>query len=253
MLASYPDLRGKVVFITGGGNGIGGAMTRAFAGQGSLVAFVDIAEDASTRLADLVHRETSAKPLYLHCDLRDIAALQKAIQEAAARLGDIAVLVNNAGNDDRHAVGSVTPAYWDDRIAVNQRHMFFTAQEVFPIMKRRGGGSIINLSSIIWKIKQTDAPIYSMSKASIHGLTRAIARDFGLAGIRVNTILPGAVWTERQKQLWLNPQMERDVMAGQCLQVHIEPEDVAQLALFLASDASRMCTAQEFTVDAGWS
>jgi len=147
----------------------------------------------------------------------------------------------------------VTPAYWDDRIAVNQRHMFFAAQEVFPIMKRRGGGSIINLSSIIWKIKQTDAPIYSMSKASIHGLTRAIAREFGQAGIRVNTILPGAVWTERQKQLWLNPQMQHDVMSGQCLPARIEPEDVAQLALYLASDASRMCTAQEFTVDAGWS
>src|SRR5208282_5700231 len=205
MLASYADLCGKVVFITGGGNGIGGAMTRAFAEQGSLVAFVDIA-----------------------------------------------VLVNNAGNDDRHAIGSVTLAYWDDRIAVNQRHMFFAAQEVFPIMKRRGGGSIINLSSIIWKIKQTDAPIYSMSKASIHGLTRAIAREFGQAGIRVNTILPGAVWTERQKKLWLNPQMEQVVMAGQCLQARIEPEDIAQLALFLASDASRMCTAQEFTVDAGW-
>ena len=253
MLASYPDLRGKVVFITGGGNGIGGAMTRAFAEQGSQVAFVDVAEEASTCLADLVCRETGAKPLYLPCDLREIAALQKAIQEAAARLGDIAVLVNNAGNDDRHAVGSVTPAYWDDRIAVNQRHMFFAAQEVFPIMKRRGGGSIINLSSIIWKIKQTDAPIYSMSKAAIHGLTRAIAREFGQAGIRVNTILPGAVWTERQKRLWLNPRMEQEVMAGQCLPVRIEPEDVAQLALFLASDASRMCTAQEFTVDAGWS
>jgi len=253
MLASYPDLRGKVVFITGGGNGIGGAMTRAFAEQGSLVAFVDIAEESSKRLAGLVHHETGAMPLYLRCDLRVTAALQQAIQEAAARLGDIAVLVNNAGNDDRHAIGSVTQAYWDDRIAVNQRHVFFAAQEVFPIMQRRGGGSIINLSSIIWKIKQADAPIYSMSKASIHGLTRAIARDFGHAGIRVNTILPGAVWTERQKRLWLNPQMEQDVMAGQCLQAHIEPQDVANLALFLASDASRMCTAQEFTVDAGWS
>jgi NAD(P)-dependent dehydrogenase (short-subunit alcohol dehydrogenase family) len=228
-------------------------MTRAFAEQGSLVAFVDIADDSSTRLADLLLHETGAKPLFLRCDLRDIAGLQKSIQEAAARLGDIAVLVNNAGNDDRHAVGGVTPAYWDDRIAVNQRHMFFAAQEVFPIMKRRGGGSIINMSSIIWKIKQTDAPIYSMSKASIHGLTRAIAREFGLAGIRVNTILPGAVWTERQKQMWLNPQMVHDVMAGQCLQARIAPEDVARLALFLASDASRMCTAQEFTVDAGWS
>jgi len=253
MLASYPDLRGKVVFITGGGNGIGGAMTRAFAEQGSMVAFVDVAEDVSTALVDLVHHDTGTKPLYLPCDLRDIAALQKTIQEAAKRLGDIAVLVNNAGNDDRHAVGSITPEYWDDRIAVNQRHMFFAAQEVFPIMKRRGGGSIINLSSIIWKIKQTDAPIYSMCKASIYGLTRAIARDFGHAGIRVNTILPGAVWTERQKRLWLNPQMEREVMAGQCLQSRIEPDDVAELALFLASDASRMCTAQEFTVDGGWS
>ena len=253
MLASYPDLRGKVVFITGGGNGIGGAMTRAFAEQGSLVAFVDIAEDASTRLADLVHRETGAKPLYLPCDLRDIAALQKTIQEAAARLGDIAVLVNNAGNDDRHAIGSVTQAYWDDRIAVNQRHMFFAAQEVFPIMKRRGGGSIINLSSIIWKIKQTDAPIYSMSKASIHGLTRAIARDFGQAGIRVNTILPGAVWTERQIKLWYTPEFEREVMNGQCLPARVLPEDIANMALFLASDAASKCTAQDFTVDAGWS
>ena len=253
MLATYPDLRGKVVFITGGGNGIGAAMTRAFSEQGSLVVFADMDDEPSKRLAEAVHQKTRVMPLFLHCDIRDVAALQHSIQETAARLGDIAVLINNAGNDDRHAIGSVTPSYWDDRIAVNLRHMFFAAQEVFPIMKRRGGGSVINLSSIIWKIKQSDAPVYSMCKASIHGLTRAIAREFGQANIRVNTILPGAVWTERQQRLWLTPQTERNVMAGQCLLARIEPRDVANLALFLASDASRMCTAQEFTVDAGWS
>jgi NAD(P)-dependent dehydrogenase (short-subunit alcohol dehydrogenase family) len=168
-------------------------------------------------------------------------------------LGDIGVLINNAGNDDRHTMEQVTPAYWDERIVVNVRHMFFAAQTVAPHMKRLGGGAIINLGSIIWRLKHTGLPVYNVTKASITGLTRVLAREFGPFGIRVNTLSPGAVWTERQIKLWYTPEFEKEVMAGQCLKTRVLPGDIANMALFLASDAAEKCTAQDFIVDAGWS
>jgi NAD(P)-dependent dehydrogenase (short-subunit alcohol dehydrogenase family) len=168
-------------------------------------------------------------------------------------LGDIGVLINNAGNDDRHAMDQVTPAYWDERMSVNLRHMFFAAQAVAPQMKRLGGGAIINLGSIIWRLKHTGLPVYNVIKASVTGLTRVLAREFGPFGIRVNTISPGAVWTERQIKLWYTPEVEKEVMAGQCLKTRVLPSDVANMALFLASDAAEKCTAQDFIVDGGWS
>jgi NAD(P)-dependent dehydrogenase (short-subunit alcohol dehydrogenase family) len=250
---SYAGLADKTVFITGGGSGIGEAFTRGFAGQGARVAFVDIAEDASRALADAIQKETGMSPLFIACDLRDIAALQTAIEETRVKLGDIAVLINNAGNDDRHTVDQVTPAYWDDRMAVNLRHMFFAAQAVAPQMRRLGGGAIVNLGSIIWRLKLTGVPVYNVTKASITGLTRVLAREFGPFGIRVNTLSPGAVWTERQIKMWYTPEFEQEVMAGQCLKTRVLPGDVANMALFLASDAAEKCTAQDFIVDGGWS
>ena len=251
--ASYSGLADKTVFITGGGSGIGAAFTRAFAEQRARVGFVDIAEEASRALIAGIQKQTGTAPLFIACDLRDIAALQAAIEKIRVELGDIGVLINNAGNDDRHTMEQVTLAYWDERIAVNLRHMFFAAQSVAPQMKRLGGGAIINLGSIIWRLKHAGLPVYNVSKASITGLTRVLAREFGPFGIRVNTLSPGAVWTERQIKLWYTPEFEKEVMAGQCLKTRVLPSDIANMALFLASDAAEKCTAQDFIVDAGWS
>jgi len=246
-------LADKAVFITGGGSGIGAAFSWAFAEQGARVAFVDIAEEASRTLAAQIQKETRRAPLFIPCDLHDAGALQEAIGVVREELGDIGVLINNAGNDDRHAMEEVTPEYWDERIEVNLRHMFFAAQAVAPQMKRLAGGAIINLGSIIWRLKLTGAPVYNTTKASVTGLTRVLARELGPFGIRVNTISPGAVWTERQIKLWYTPEFEKEVMAGQCLKKRVLPSDVANMALFLASDAAEKCTAQDFIVDAGWS
>ena len=251
--AIYPSLSGKSIFITGGGSGIGAAFTRAFAHQGSRVAFIDIAEDASRALADELQTAGASKPLFLRCDICDIEALRASIEQAHARNGYTSVLVNNAANDDRHSFESVTPEYWDERMAINLRHMFFAAQAIAPQMKRLGGGSIINMGSIVWRLKDNALPAYSSCKAAVHGLTRAMATEYGPSGIRVNTISPGAVWTERQIRLWLTPELESQVMAGQTLPTRILPEDIANMALFLASDAGAKCSAQDFVVDGGWS
>src|SRR5712692_1478819 len=251
--SSYAGLADKTVFITGGGSGISAAFTRGFAAQGARVGFVDIAEEASRALTAEIQKETGTAPLFIACDIRDIAALQAAIEKIRVELGDIGVLINNAGNDDRHTMEQVTPAYFDERISVNLRHMFFAAQAVVPQMKRLGGGSIINLGSIIWRLKHTGLPVYNVIKASVTGLTRVLAREFGPFGIRVNTISPGAIWTERQIKLWYTPEVEKEVMAGQCLKTRVFLSDVANMALFLASDAADKCTAQEFIVDGGWS
>lgn len=250
--AVYPSLAGRTVFITGGGSGIGASLTRAFARQKANVAFVDIARDASRRLVDDIHQSLGVEPLFLPCDLRDIDALKASIEATRERLGNIAVLLNNAANDDRHRVEEVTPAQWDERVAVNLRPMFFAAQAVAPQMRALGGGSIINFGSICWRIGTSDLPIYSAAKAAAHGLSRSLARDLGVQGIRVNTLSPGCVMTDRQLRLWVTPEKQEVILANQYLKRLIQPEHIAQFALFLAADDSAMCTAQEIIVDAGW-
>jgi D-xylose 1-dehydrogenase len=250
--AIYPGLAGKTVFITGGGSGIGAALTRGFAGQKSKVGFVDIAEEASRALITEVEKATDVRAFFIPCDIRDIAALQAAIERVQRELGDIAVLVNNAANDQRHTVEEVTPAYWDERMAVNLRPSFFTAQAVLPQMKRLGGGSIINFGSISWMVPQGGFPAYAAAKSAAHGLTRTLARDFGPFNIRVNCVVPGWVMTERQLQLWLTPEADAARAKAQCLPSRVMPEDIADMVLFLASDAAAKCTAQDFTVDGGW-
>jgi NAD(P)-dependent dehydrogenase (short-subunit alcohol dehydrogenase family) len=251
--ANYPSLTDRTVLITGGGSGIGAAITRGFALQGARVAVLDLAEESAKALVQAIEGENGAKVAFVRCDLRDIEALRAAVAQVGKQLGDIGVLVNNAGNDDRHAFEDVTPEYWDNRMAVNSRHMFFAAQAVVPQMMRLGGGSIVNMGSIIWRLKHSGSAVYNMAKASVNGLTGALARELGPFGIRVNTVSPGAVWTERQIKLWFTPEFERQIMAGQCLKQRVLPEDVADMVLFLASDASARCSGQEFTVDAGWS
>jgi NAD(P)-dependent dehydrogenase (short-subunit alcohol dehydrogenase family) len=249
--ASYPSLRDRVVFITGGASGIGASLVEQFALQGARVAFVDLAVEAGQELAARLVGAGLPPPLAMTCDLRDVEALQEAIIQAGRELGPIQVLVNNAGNDDRHAMADVTPAYWDDRMNVNLRHQFFAAQAVHPQMKGAGGGAIVNMGSIVWKLGMGGLPVYSAAKAAVCGLTRALARDLGADGIRVNTVLPGWIMTERQIALWLDEEGERALMAEQCLKEKIYPADVARLVLFLAADDSRMCTAQDFVIDGG--
>ncbi len=250
--AKFPSLNGKTVFVTGGGSGIGAAIVEAFVDQGARVAFVDIDEAASTALCSRLGKQYGAAPQFTRCDIKDIPALQAVIDRTGRDLGDIAVLVNNAANDQRHNWQDVTPDYWDERMAINLRPMFFTIQSVAPQMKRRGGGSIVNFGSISWKNAMGRMPAYTTAKAAIHGLTRGFARDLGQDGIRVNTVLPGWVMTERQKTLWLDDAAEKMLDQVQCLKGRLQPEDLARMVLFLASDDARMCSAQEFTVDGGW-
>ena len=250
--AVYPSLRGRSVFVTGGGSGIGESIVSAFAAQGASVAFVDIAELPSRALVDRLAGEGHPAPWFRTCDVRDPIALQQAIVDASRELGDFHVLVNNVAHDDRHDLEKVTPDYYDERIAVNQRAAFFALQAVVPGMKRHGFGSIVNLGSISWQIKQGDLPCYAIAKSSVNGLTRGTAGPLGRHRIRVNTVTPGWVMTERQKALWLNAESAKSIDANQCLPDRLQPHDIAAMVLFLASDDAGMITAQEFTVDGGW-
>ncbi|MBL8698519.1 MAG: SDR family oxidoreductase [Alphaproteobacteria bacterium] len=250
--AVYPSLKGRTVFITGGGSGIGASIVEHFCEQQCRVVFVDIAVEPSRGLVESIASTGAPAPRFVECDLRDIARLQGIVTRTGEELGPIRVLVNNAGNDDRHHFAKVTPEYWDDRIAVNLRHQFFTAQAVHPQMKAAGGGSIINFGSISWMNAEGGYAAYTASKAAVHGLTRSLARDFGPDRIRANTVVPGWVMTERQIKLWLDDDGERQIRELQCLKEKVYPPDIARMVLWLAADDSRLCTAQNFVVDAGW-
>lgn len=250
--ALYPSLQDRAVLITGGGSGIGAALVEHFARQNSRVAFCDIDADSSRALVERLVGEGLSAPAFLPCDLRDIDALRAMARAAEAAIGPIRVLVNNAGHDQRHGIDEVTPEYWDDRLAVNLKHQFFMVQAVRPGMRDAGGGSVINFGSISWRAGMGGMPAYTTAKAAIEGLTRSLARDLGSEGIRVNCVLPGAVRTERQVKLWYTPEYVERIMAAQCLKGFVEPDDIARMVAFLASDDARMCTSQMYVVDAGW-
>ena len=249
--ATYPSLAGQHVVITGGGSGIGAEIVTAFAGQGARVTFLDIADDAAAALEQSL-AALPAPPRYRRCNLMDLDELAATFTAIEAAHGPVNILVNNAANDDRHQIGDVTSAYWDNRMAVNLCHQFFCAQAVAPAMKAAGGGAIINLGSISWHLAQANMALYMTAKAGIEGLTRGLARDLGGFHIRVNCIIPGAVRTPRQTMLWHTPEAEQLILAGQCLPERVDPEDVAALALFLASDNARRCSGRNYFVDAGW-
>lgn len=250
MSAVYPSLKGKLVIVTGGGSGIGAAFTEAFARQGARVVFLDVME-AESRALEASLAGLSPAPIFLPCDLTDLARLKTCFAEIAAAYGDADVLVNNAANDDRHTLGEVTPEYWDDRIGVNLRHLYFATQAVTPAMRARGKGVILNLGSISWHLGLPDLSLYETAKAGIEGMTRALARELGADGVRVCCIVPGNVQTPRQAK-WYTPEGEAEIVAAQCLKGRVQPGDVAALGLFLASDDARFITGHEYFVDAGW-
>ncbi len=249
--ADYPSLRDRPVVISGGASGIGESLVRNFAAQGAKVGFVDIADEAGQRLAaELTAAGHTVR--FTHCDITDTGAYQAAIDGFARVHGDTLVLVNNAGHDERHDWAEATPAYWDDRMAVNLKHYFFAIQSVAPGMIRAGGGAVVNFGSISWMVMSPRIPIYETAKAAIHGLTRSMARELGKSGVRVNTIAPGWVMTERQLTHWLDAEGERQLDENQALAGRVMPDDVARMALFLAAEDSAMISAQQFLVDGGW-
>ena len=250
--AEFHDLEGAAVLITGGGSGIGAAVVEGFVRQRARVAFIDIAEEASIALCDHIERETGRRPLFLAVDLRDVEALRAAVASAAAVHGPATVLIINAALDDRHAVEEVTVDYWDNNQAINLRPHFFTAQAVAPGMKSAGKGSIINFTSTSFLINHPDMPAYTAAKAGIIGLTKGLAGRLGKDGIRVNAIAPGWVITERQQKLWVTDETLAAHVAKQSIKEVMRPDDIVGPCLFLASDASRMLTAQTLIVDGGY-
>jgi D-xylose 1-dehydrogenase len=246
--AVYPSLAGKTVVITGGGSGIGEVIVEGFVRQKSKVFFLDVAESESNALVAKLGNGVQ----FISCDITDLKALRAALADIEAKAGPVAVLVNNAANDDRHKVEDVTPEYWEDRVAVNLRHLFFASQAVSAGMKRAGGGSIINLGSVSWHSAIEHLSIYETAKAGIEGMTRAMARDLGESNIRVNCVVPGAIRTPRQMKLWHTPEEEAKILAQQCLKRRVDPVHVAAMVMFLASSDAAMCTAHNYWVDGGY-
>ncbi|MEJ5218038.1 SDR family oxidoreductase [Cognatishimia sp. D5M38] len=249
MTATYQDLRGKSVFITGGGSGIGAFLTEGFLAQGAQVAFVQRSD--SSAFCDEMEAKHGNRPLFIQCDITDIAALKAAIAQSAEAHGDIDVLVNNAANDKRHEAGEVDEEFYDWMMAINLKAYFFACQAVAEGMKAKGGGSIINFSSISYMMGNAGYPLYTTANSGINGMTRSLAREFGPDKIRVNAIAPGWVLTDKQKEMWVTPEALEAHLARQCLKDTLAPEDIVGATLFLASESSKMMTGQAMVVDGG--
>jgi NAD(P)-dependent dehydrogenase (short-subunit alcohol dehydrogenase family) len=243
----YPDLAGRTVFVSGGATGIGAEIVKAFSAQNAVVCFADIDADAGRALESGL----GARVRFSELDVTDTAALQDQIAQVSAETGDLAVLVNNAARDLRVRWDTLSSEVFDDLVAVNLKHQVFAAQAAARVMERKGGGSIINFGSIAPSIGVPDLAVYSSCKAAAFGLTRSLARDLGPLGVRVNSVVPGAILTERQRRDWISPEDEAAILERQCLKRAMQADDVAEMVLFLASNASRGCTAQEFRVDGG--
>jgi NAD(P)-dependent dehydrogenase (short-subunit alcohol dehydrogenase family) len=249
--AIYPSLNGKRVLITGGGSGIGAGIVEGFVRQGANVTFFDIADEDSQALVTGLGGPGRGELRYERVDLTDVGGTQATIARLVEEGGAFDVLVNNAANDDRHSIGQVTEDYWDNRIGVNLKHLFFCAQSVIPGMKANGVGAIVNLGSISWHLGMEELSLYQTAKAAIEGLTRSLARELGPDGIRVTCVIPGNIRTPRQLR-WYTPEGEAEIVDSQCLKGRLVPEDVAAMVLFLASDDARLVTGHNYFVDAGW-
>ncbi len=252
MKVKYYDLENKRVFITGGGSGIGASIVEHFCEQGSEVYFVDINVEESKKLVDEMKNKKFKEPTFIECDLINIKLLQETISKILTEKGPINILINNAANDTRHKIDDVTVEYWDERINVNLRHFFFTVQAVKKSMIENNGGVIINMGSTSWMVGQGGMAAYTAAKSGVVGMTRSFARDLGEFNIRVNSVVPGWVMTQRQIDMWLNKESEEELMKKQCLKEKLMPNEIAQAVLFFSSDQSSGCTNQSYIVDKGW-
>jgi len=252
MKVKYYDLENKRVFITGGGSGIGASIVEHFCEQGSEVYFVDINVEESKKLVDEMKNKKFKEPTFIECDLINIKLLQETISKILTEKGPINILINNAANDTRHKIDDVTVEYWDERINVNLRHFFFTVQAVKKSMIENNGGVIINMGSTSWMVGQGGMAAYTAAKSGVVGMTRSFARDLGEFNIRVNSVVPGWVMTQRQIDMWLNKESEEELMKKQCLKKKLMPNEIAQAVLFFSSDQSSGCTNQSYIVDKGW-
>ena len=250
-IAIYPSLQNKVVVITGGASGIGENIVEHFIMQKSRVAFLDIEEKLGNDLVNKLDNKYNLKATFIKCNLKNINEIRKSVQLIREQIGPIYTLVNNAANDERHDLDSVTPEYWDDRMSINLKHYFFTTQAVYKDMKKIGSGTIINIGSFSWMLAQGGMPGYTTAKSAIMGLTRTLARDLGEYNIRVNCVVPGWIITERQKKMWLTPEIEKKQLERQCIKRMLKPDDISKAVLFFASDQSSGCTAQNYVVDGG--
>lgn len=249
--AVFPGLVGKAVIVTGGASGIGAQIVKTLVSQGARVGFIDRTADAGHALAASL-QSAAIPPIFAEMDLTDLDQLESAVPRLIDRLQGADVLVNNAANDDRHALADITPAFWRNRMAVNLDHFIFMSKAVLPAMQRAGGGSIVNMGSCSWRLGLAGMTAYVTAKAAIEGMTNGLARELGPQRIRVNCVIPGFIRTPRQVEKWLTPELEKIIFDGQCLPDFIEAEDVANMVAFLASDAARMCTSGTYTVDGGW-
>lgn len=249
--AIYPSLEHKVVLITGGASGIGENIVEHFITQKSKVAFLDIEEKLGSDLVTKLEKKYNLKATFIKCNLKKIDELKKSIKLIREKLGPISILINNAANDERHNLDSVTPEYWDDRMNINLKHYFFATQAVYKDMKEMGTGTIVNIGSFSWMLAQGGMPGYTTAKSAIMGLTRTLARDLGEFNIRVNCVVPGWIITERQKRMWLTPEIEKKQLERQCIKRMLVPDDISKAVLFFASDQSSGCTAQNYIVDGG--
>lgn len=249
MYANFPDLKDTSVFITGGGSGIGASLTDGFLSQGAKVAFVQ-RSDASG-FCDEMEAKHGRRPFFLPCDITDVTALKSAIDDASSAHGDITVLVNNAANDQRHATEEVDEAFWDWSQAINLKAYFFACQHVIAGMRKAGAGSIINFTSISYMMGNAGYPAYTTANSGINGMTRSLAREFGPERIRVNAVAPGWILTQKQKDMWVTPEGLAAHIERQCLKEELEPNDLIDPVLFLASKASKAMTGQSLVVDGG--
>ena len=252
MTAKYFDLKNKKVFITGGGSGIGASIVEHFCEQNSEVYFVDINVKESNKLILNIKNKKFKIPTFIECDLLNIKKLQDIISKIISEKGPIDILINSAANDERHNIDDVTEEYWNERMNINLKHYFFTVQSVKKAMIKNKGGVIVNIGSASWMIGQGGMAAYTAAKSGVVGLTRSFARDLGEFNIRVNSVVPGWIMTERQIEKWLTPESEKELMKSQCLKRKLVPADVARAVLFFSSDESSACTNQSYIVDGGW-